>query len=68
MTIQLKVLTRDRFCNYCAMSEYRQDYDGREFYHLTSNDDIFRGRMIVSICEVCTRELYQVLGETVKPE
>lgn len=66
-TISITITKRDKTCGYCYMSEYREDFDNREFYQIrNANRDI--NTFVISICEVCARELYQTLGETVKPE
>ena len=58
--IYLKPIERDKACNYCLMSEYRDEYDNRIFYRLGSEDRMSS----TTICEICARRLFLLLANT----
>lgn len=58
--MKLIKVTRDKTCNYCNMSEYREHYDGRDFYSIHS--DRLSGSMIIQVCEFCLQNLYVKIG------
>jgi hypothetical protein len=62
--MEVILINRDKYCNYCKNSSHKEEGTHLSYY-------IIRGEIgttVISICEKCARELYQLLGETVKPE
>ncbi len=47
---------RDKVCNYCACSEYREDFDNRKFFELRPSDRRTNA-MIIRMCENCVKDL-----------
>lgn len=61
MGIKARQVISDAGCNYCNHSEYRDEYDGRDFYRLSSS------KLMGStcICVNCARKLQKLLDNTI---